>query len=92
MAGPGEPGLGHPGWCPHLVVGGQWCQSQLSDASLCLPTQPGGALNLRVGPLPQSLLGPHSTSRAGWWTGGAAGLHLDEGLHGPESTSAYHIR
>ena len=68
MAGPGESGLGHPGWHPHPGVGGQWCQSQLSDASLCLPTQPGGASNLRVGPLPQSLLGPHSTSRAGRWT------------------------
>ena len=77
MAGPRESGLGHSGWHPHLGVGGQWCQSQLSDASLCPPTQPGGAPNLA--PLPQSLRGPHSTSRAGWWTGRAAGLHLDEG-------------
>ena len=70
---------GHPGQHPHLGVGRQWCQSQLGDASLCLPTQPGGASDLRVGSLPQSLLGPHSTSRAGRWMGGATGLHLDEG-------------
>ena len=79
MAGPGESGLGHSGRHPHPDVGGQWCQSQLSDASLCPPAQPGGVPNLRVGPLPQSLRGPHSTSRAGRWTGGATGFHLDKG-------------
>ena len=45
MAGPGEAGLGHPGWHLHPGVGGQWCQSQFSDASLHPPAQPGGAPN-----------------------------------------------
>ena len=71
--------LGHSGWHPHPGVGGQWCQSQLGDASLCPPTQPWGVPNLRVGPLPQSRQGPHSTSRAGQGMGGATGLHLDKG-------------
>ena len=48
MAGPGESGLGHPGWCPYPGIGGQWCQSQLGDASLCAPAQPGGVPNLRA--------------------------------------------
>ena len=76
MAGPGESGLGHPGWHPHPGVGGQWCQSQLGDTSLCPPAQPGGAPNLRAGPLPQSLPGSPSISRAGWWSDRAIGLHL----------------
>ena len=32
-----------------------------------------------LGPYPQPLLGSYSTSRIGWWTGGATGLHPDEG-------------
>ena len=39
MAGPGESGLGHLGWHPYPGVGRQWCQSQLSDASLHPPAQ-----------------------------------------------------
>ena len=39
MAGPGESGLSHLGRCLYPGVGRQWCQSQLSDASLRPPSQ-----------------------------------------------------
>ena len=67
------------------VLGGQWCQSQLGDASLCLPAQPGGVPNLRAGPLPQSLLGSHSISRAGQWLDRAVGLHPDQSPGGGDA-------
>ena len=79
MAGPGESGLGHLGRCPYPGVGRQWHQSQLSDASLCPPAQIRGAPNIGVGPYPQPLPGPYSTSRIGRWMGIAFGLHPDEG-------------
>ena len=78
MAGPGESGLGHLGWCPYPGVGRQWHQSQLSDASLRPPAQINGAPNIGVGPYPQPLLGPYSTRMIGWWMGGAFWLHPDE--------------
>ena len=79
MAGPGKSGLGHLGRCPYPGVGRQQRQSQLSDASLCPPTQIRGASNIGVGPYPQPLPGPYPTSRIGRLMGGATGLHPDEG-------------
>ena len=55
MAGPGKSGLGHLGRYPYLGVGQRRCQSQLSDASLCPPTQIRGASNIGVGLYPQPL-------------------------------------
>ena len=52
--GPENLELGHLGRCPYPGVGRQWCQSQLSDASLRPPAQIRGAPNISSWTIPST--------------------------------------